>query len=102
MSMHRRTPQLAQVYAILNDTSIPDVDARQQALVLLRNALHSRQHKTRYIRRRNRIIRITGYIRRINKVIRRVVDIIIDNNSTLYPVRDNACETLARYFYEGQ
>lgn len=102
MSMHRRTPQLAQVHAILDDTSIPDADALQQALVLLRNALHSPQHRTRYIRRLNRIIRFTRYIRRITRVIRRVIDIIIDNNSTLYPVRDNACETLARYFYEGQ
>ena len=100
--MHRRTPQLAQAYAILNDTSIPDADARQQALVLLRNALHSRQHKTRYIRRRNRIIRITGYIRRHTRVILRVIDILIHNNSTLIPVRDNACECLNRWFYEGQ
>ena len=100
--MHRRTPQLAQAYAILNDTSIPDADARQQALVLLRNALHSRQHKTRYICRHNRIIRITGYIRRHTRVILRVIDILIHNNSTLIPVRDNACERLNRWFYEGQ
>ena len=102
MSMHRRTPQLWQAYDVLNDTYIPDADALQQALVLLRNALHSHQHRTRYIRRLNRVIRFTRYIRRITRVIRRVIDIIIDNNSTLYPVRDNACETLARYFYEGQ
>jgi len=102
MSMHMRTPQLAQVYAILNDASIPDADALQQALVLLRNALHSHQHRTRYIRRLNRIIRLTRYIRRITGVIQRAIDLIIRNDSTLIPVRDNACETLARYFHEGQ